>query len=506
MDALVASGTLTFEDWRFDLRERTLFRRARDGAWTMVPVGSRALAILAVLLEHAGEIVSRGDIMDAVWPRVAVEPNNLTVQLTALRRVLDDGRIGGSCIQTVPGRGYRFIPHVRRIADDTSEPPLPEVAAPPPDNATTQPSRRRIWRRLAVGATGLAVAVLVIIVASGVRRAEPAMPPRLSIVVLPFENLSDNRSEDYLADAITDDVTTELARLPAMFVVARESAFTYQGKAIDVRRIGEELGVRYALEGSVRKLGDVLRVNAQLISTETGAHLWAYRFDQQLKNLGTGQEAIVLRIGQTLNVALTDIESARSKRERAANPDAFDLILRARSLGQHTMGPREHAERKALYEEALRLDPSALLAMTGLANELIRLTLQGYNPAGDELERAASLIAKAEAIDPNHQFVLANKAFLQFAQGRFTDSIATFKRLLDEYPNDDSAYNQIGDCLIRTGHAEEAIPMIEKAIRIDPRSPYSWSRYENMGFALLLLGRDEESIVWTQRALTAKPR
>ena len=131
-----------------------------------------------------------------------------------------------------------------------------------------------------------------------------------------------------------------------MFVIARESAYTYQGKAVDVRKVGEELGVRYVLEGSVRKLGDALRVNAQLIATETGAHLWADRFDQQLNDLSAGQEEIVRRIGQTLNVALTDVESARSKRERPTNPDAFDLILRARSLGLHPMGPQEHAERR----------------------------------------------------------------------------------------------------------------------------------------------------------------
>ena len=156
--------------------------------------------------------------------------------------------------------------------------------------------------------------------------------PRLSIVVLPFQNLSDDPKDNYLAEGITEDVTTDISRVKGMFVIARESAYAYQGKAIDVRKVGEELGVRYVLEGSVRKLGDVLRVNAQLVSTDTGAHLWADRFDQNWNDLSAGQEEIVDRIGQTLNVALTDMESARSKRERPTNPDAFDLILRARSM------------------------------------------------------------------------------------------------------------------------------------------------------------------------------
>jgi TolB-like protein/Flp pilus assembly protein TadD len=325
-------------------------------------------------------------------------------------------------------------------------------------------------------------------------------PPPLSIVVLPFENLSDARSEDYLADGITDDLTTDLSRVPGMFVIARESAYTYRGKAVDVRKVGEELGVRYVLEGSVRRLGEMLRVNAQLIATETGAHLWADRFDQQLNDLSAGQETIVRRIGQTLDVALVDVETARSKRERPTNPDAFDLILRARALGLHPMGTREKAERLGLYDQALRLDPTSVRAMTGLVAALIRTS-----GAGDELERAARLLADAEAIDPNHHSVLDAAAFLLYAQGRYTESISAFQRLLNDYPNDDGAYNEIAICLVYTGRAAEAIPMTETAMRLNPRSGFNWSRYETMGFALLLLGRDEESIVWTERALAANP-
>jgi adenylate cyclase len=327
-----------------------------------------------------------------------------------------------------------------------------------------------------------------------------AKAPRLSIVVLPFENLSDDRSEDYLAEGITEDVTTDLSRVPGMFVIARQSAYSYQGKATDVRKVGEELGVRYVLEGSVRKLGDMLRVNAQLIATETDAHLWADRFDQQVNDLSAGQDAIVRRIGQTLSVALADIESARSRRERPTNPDAFDLILRARSLNFHPMGPRENAEQIALYDQALRLDPTSALAMTGLADALIEPLR-----AGDELERAAKLLADAAAINPNGQSVLGTTGLLLLVQGHYTEAISAYQRVLSDYPNADWAYNQIANCLTDTGRAEEAIPMIESAIRLNPRSGYNWSRYGNMGFALLLLGRDEESIVWTQRALAANP-
>ena len=450
MDLAAAGDIVLFDGFRFDRSGSGLFRA--DGS--PVPLGSRALAILQLLIERKGELVSKQQIMDAVWPGLAVEDGNLTVQLSALRKTLDQDRVEGSCIQTIPGRGYRFRSPVRHVVPD--------------------------------GWLGRA-----------------ATPPRLSVVVLPFENLSGNPNESYLADAVTDDLTTDLSRIPGMFVVARQTAYIYQAKIVDVHKIGEELGVRYVIQGSARKAGDVLRVNAQLVATDSSAHLWAEHFDQPWNDLNAGQEEIAGRIAETLNVALTDIESARSKRERPTDPDAFDLIIRARSLSLHTMGPREYAERRALYEQALRLDPNSILAMTGLAEDLLRLTF--FENTADEAGRAEKLIADAAALNPNHSAVLEWIAFLLYAEGHYVEAIAAYQRLLDEYPNAPGGYSQIGYCLVATGHAEEAIPLIEDAIRRDPRSPRIFYRYENLGHALLLVGRDEESIVWSKRALAANP-
>jgi adenylate cyclase len=283
--------------------------------------------------------------------------------------------------------------------------------------------------------------------------------PRLSIVVLPFANLSGDPNDKYLAEGITEDVTTDLSRVPGMFVIARESAYTYQGKTIDVRRVGEELGVRYVLEGSVHKLDDALRVNTQLIATETGAHLWADRFDEKVNDLSAGQEEIVRRIGQTLKVAITDLESIRSKRERATNPDASDLILRARSLFLHPMGPEEHVERMVLLEQALRLDPRSVHAMTGIANELsVMEVLAGQG----DIERASRLIAEAAAISPNDQTVLFATAYMLFSKRRCSESIAAFQRLLDEYPNSHRAYHLIGYCLIYLGGPERRFRCLKR--------------------------------------------
>jgi adenylate cyclase len=270
-----------------------------------------------------------------------------------------------------------------------------------------------------------------------------------------------------------------------------------------VRKIGEELGVRYVLEGSVRKLGDALRVNAQLVATETGAHLWADRFDLILSDLGAGQDAIVARIGQTLNVALTDIESARSKRE-STNPDAFDLILRAQSLELHPMGPEQHATRMDLLEQALRLDPDSIYAMTQLAHELVMWDSVRV-PDEADFDRAAKLIADAAQIDHNHALVLDSAAYLYYSRHQFGAAIPAYQRLLDEYPNAYWAYHMLGYCLLLSGRAEQSIPMFEMAIRRDPRGGWIWDQYAGLGLALLVLDRNEASIAWQQRALATVP-
>src|SRR5215469_10587180 len=218
METPVPSDVFRFEAFWFDRRAGALFRRDEGGTLVPVTIGSRALAVLDTLVTRQDDLISKAEIMHAVWPETVVEDNNLTVQISALRRVLDQGRAGGSCIQTIAGRGYRFL---GRLARDGGDP-----------------------------------------------------RPRLSVVVLPFANLSSDPEQQYFADGITDDLTTDLSRIPHMFVIARQTAFTYRDKPVSAKQIGRDLNVRYVLEGSVRRLVNQVRVNAQLIDAETDAHLW----------------------------------------------------------------------------------------------------------------------------------------------------------------------------------------------------------------------------------------
>ena len=176
---------------------------------------------------------------------------------------------------------------------------------------------------------------------------------------------------DYVVDGITEDLTTDLSRLPGFLVIARNSAFTYKGKPIDIKRVGEELGVRYAVEGSVRKAGGTQRINVQLVSTETGAHIWADRFDVGRDGLGYSVDDIVRQIAWQLNGQIVNTESARGARERPANPDATDILLRARALDKLPRNPQRQAEIVALFERAVELDPMSATALAGLGQALL---------------------------------------------------------------------------------------------------------------------------------------
>ena len=330
--------------------------------------------------------------------------------------------------------------------------------------------------------------------------------PRLSLVVLPFDNLSGSGLADHVVDGITDDLTTDLSRVPGLVVIARNSAFTYKGKPIDIKRVGEDLGVRYALEGSVRKIGDSMRVNAQLVSTETGVHLWADRFDVQVKGSGIGQDEIVPRLAAALGIELVQVEATRSARERSTNPDASDLILQARALQNQPANVQRDEAAKALYERALQLDPSSAWAMARLAATLMNLRLiRGYWQDGSEKERVEKLLTDAHAIAPAAEITLGTGAYLREVEGHYQEAMAAAQRLIDVNPNNPAGYIFLARNKIYTGQAGQAIPLLTKAMQLSPRDPYLYDRYWRMGYALLMVGRYDELVVWQERSLAAFP-
>jgi TolB-like protein/Flp pilus assembly protein TadD len=322
--------------------------------------------------------------------------------------------------------------------------------------------------------------------------------PHLSVVVLPFKDLSESREHTYFADAVTENLTTDLSRLSGSFVISRNTAFTFKDKAFNAKQIGRALGVRYVLEGSVQRSGKEVRINAQLIDAETNAHLWAERFDRDIGDLFALQNEITSRIAIALNVALVRAEAARP----AASSDALDYLFRARAAGLGSPSPAKAAKVIALYEQALALDPGSAEVRARLAFALSgRVLLEMSNNPAADLTRAEGLL------EPSPETALGHwvKGQVLRAQRRYADSIPEYEAAIALDRNLPAAYVNLAMSKLLTGSLEETIPLIERAIRLSPRDPDPGFWYDWMGLTHLLQSRPDEAIVWLEKARSASP-
>jgi len=330
--------------------------------------------------------------------------------------------------------------------------------------------------------------------------------PRLSIIVLPFENLSHDPDQDYFADAITEDLTTDLSRIAGSFVIARNTAFTYKGIPVDVRQLGRDLGVHYALEGSVRRVGDQVQVNVQLIDADSGAHVWADRFDTDRRNLAEAQSEITGRLARTLNLELVQAVGRQIDQEQPVNPDTQDLIMRGWALYQRTPAEASREEAKQAFERALQIDPKSYEAKLGIASVLVVALANGSDqPEADEAQ-AVKLLNELLARDPNRSQLHAMNALLRRVQNRLPESRIEWQRAIELDPNNAAAYGQLGVTLIYLGEPAAAIPLEEKRIRLNPNDPNIALAYWSLGLAHLLQGHLAEAIDWLTKARAANPR
>jgi adenylate cyclase len=331
---------------------------------------------------------------------------------------------------------------------------------------------------------------------------QDAVAPRLSIVVLPFTNLSDDREQQYFADGIAEDLTTDLSRIPLMFVISRNTAFTYRDKPVDTKQIGRELGVRYLLEGSVRRSGNQLRVNAQLIDAATDAHLWAERFDRNTGDLFALQNEVTSRIAVALNLELIAAEAART----AEHPDAIDYLLRARAAYARPPSRQKYTESIHLFERALALDPRSVEAQSLLVTALMDRVLDGMaTSAAADIARAETLARQALAAAPRSPHAHFAKGQVLRAQGRPDEAVSEYEMVIALNRNWPTAYAQLGRCKFLTGSIEELIPLQEQAIRLSPRDPQIGVWYYRIGVVHLLQSRIDEAILWLEKARAANP-
>jgi TolB-like protein len=418
--------------------------------------------LLGLLVERQGELLSKNAIMEAVWPGMIVEEGNLTVHISALRRVLDQNRKNSSCIQTIPGRGYRFVAPVTRVecaaapismrpSGNGSSGPIAKNVAPQgpgvagqPRNMPTAP-RERHRRSRGIAAAVIAALDLLALVAAGNWHVplseQPHSVPRLSVVVLPFADLSGDPGQGYIADGVTDDLTTDLSRIADMFVISRKTALTYRDKPVDAKQIGRELGVRYVLGGSVRRSGKRVRVNAQLIDAETDAQLWADRFDRDAGDLFALQDEITSRIAVALNLELIGTEAARP----TDDPDALDYILRGRAAWAKAPTRDNYNEVISLFEHALALDPSSVEAQSLLATALTNRVLDYMSGStAADIKRAEGLIAQALAASPRSPLAHWAKGQLLTAKFRYDEAIPEYEAVISFNRNSADAYANLG--------------------------------------------------------------
>jgi TolB-like protein len=330
----------------------------------------------------------------------------------------------------------------------------------------------------------------------------PSPAPRLSIVVLPFANIGGNPEQEYFVDGVTESLTTDLSRISGSFVIARNTAFTFKGKAVDVKKLGRELNVRYVLEGSVQRGANRLRVNVQLIDAETGNHLWAERFDKPVADLFDMQDEIVSRLANTLDAQLVAAEARRA--ERSPHPDATDLCFQGAAWLNMGRAPENMAQARSFYERALALEPGNVEALVGTA--WANFAIGANLVSDDRIERltaAEAAVTKALSLAPNHPVAHNVMGLVKIFTNRAAQGIAECERALALDRNLARAHASIGIGKFYLGRGVETEAHMEQALCLSPRDTlvYIWSLH--VGLAKLWQGADAEAIVWLRRSIEA---
>jgi TolB-like protein/cytochrome c-type biogenesis protein CcmH/NrfG len=405
-----------------------------------VAVGYRGLKLLAALVGRPGEILGKSELMDAAWPGTAVEEGNLTVQIAQLRKLLgpagNDGEVGGEWIATVPRVGYRFTGAVEQLGDAKRKP------LPPPG--------------------------------------------RPSIAVLPFVNVSNDPAQESFVDGLTEDLITDLSSISGLFVIARNSAFAYKGKAMDVRGIAQDLGVRYLLEGSARRAAERVRINAQLVDAVSGDHLWAERFDRSLEDVFAVQDEVTGKIVEALLGRLR----APPSRNLPKNLEAYDLCVRARKLMDDS--PQTAREAHLILTRAVSLDPGYAEPYRWLAMNHWMGWVHSGGPTESSRSVALELARKAVAIDPNDAGCRWVLAYLLSYERSFTEADAEFARAIELDPNEADTWAALSDIAVLAGRVGEGLEHIRKAFRLNP-FPASWY-YLTLGQAQYAAGEYEAAV------------
>jgi TolB-like protein len=428
-----------------------------------VGLGRRAAAVLRVLLERPGTPVAKDALMAAAWPGLAVEDANLTVQIAALRRVLGEESGGGDWIETLPRRGYRYV---GPVSSEEAVVHIPQIAA----------------------AEAL------------------ALPEKPSIAVMPFQNMSGDPDQDYFADGVVEDIITALSRFQQLFVIARNSSFTYKGRAVDMRQVGRELGVRYLLEGSVRKAGQGVRITVQLIEAASAVHLWADRFDGDLADIFDLQDQVAASVVGAIAPKLEHAEIRRAQHKPTGSLDAYDYYLRGlASFHQTTKTSINEALR--LFHRAISLD-AGFAAAYGMAAwcHVRQKGSRWVTEPGPEVAETARLVNKAVELGRDDAVALSSAGYaLAYVVGDLEQGAAFLDQAVVINPNLAAALSLCGWPKLWLGQLDKSIALQARAMRLSPRDPQIFLMEAATAFAHLCAGHYEQASAWAGKAYNNQP-
>jgi TolB-like protein/Flp pilus assembly protein TadD len=449
-----ADDEIAFGPFRLDLRRRQLSREGKA-----VPLGSRAMELLCALAAARGDLVTKDQLMAQAWPGIAVEEHNLYVHISMLRKALEEEEDEQAYLITVPGRGYRFVG-------------APSRAEPRPGPAD----------------------------------GSLASADKPSIAVLPFQNMSGDPEQDYFADGMVEEIIAALSRFRHLFVIARNSSFAYKGRSVDVKQVGRELGVRYLLEGSVRRAAGRVRITGKLIDAANGAHLWGDRFEANLDDVFELQDRVTANVVGAIAPKLEAAEIERARRKPTDRLDAYDCYLRGAPIASSTDKGANDEALRWLYK-AVALDPDFALAYAKAAQCHAFRKVNGWTTGRpEEIAEAARVGRLAVTLGRDDAVALAYGGFvLAYVAGQLDDGAAFVDLALALNPNWAYAWAASGWMKLCFGDPDAAVEHTGKAIRLSPFDPLMFAWQSLTALAQICAGRYDEAVAWSAKSLLGQP-
>jgi len=424
------SLTESQSEWRLDLASSRLLFNGKS-----IHLTPTCFAVLKYLVQNPKRLITKAELLNNIWSGVYVEEGAIKGYVRKLRQVLDDNPKTPRFIETVRGMGYRYIGN---IEVGSSESKLPEVGF-------------------------------------------SAIAARLSIAILAFNNIGGDPEQEYFSDGITEDIITELARFPVFTVISRHSSFAFKGDKIDIKDVGSKLGVQYIVEGSVRRVGNRVRVTAQLIEVETANHIWAERYDRKLEDIFAVQDDVTSSIVATIAAKLGRVVAENARRKPAANIQSYEFFLQGNRC-YYRFNPVDNLKANGYYLKAIERDPRFARAHAGLANTFITDHFLNWHRIENALEKCLESIQAALNLDNNDSLARTIRIWALIANGRWDEAELELDRVLSLKSGDADVLVETGHSLYVVGRLEAGIKLIEEAVQLNPLFPDSYRRWLGIGY------------------------